>query len=96
MAIDREDVISETIASVTFRWAGKERIVAKDVAIIYPEGNRVCIVFPGRASTAQGRQDQLPRLNALKPIRPLLSGTIFVRLSEMNSGTDDPKEGKHI
>ena len=44
--IAREDLISQTDASVTFRWGGKERRVSKNIAMISPEGKSIRIVLP--------------------------------------------------
>ncbi len=44
--IDREDIVSQTDTSVTFRWGGKERRVSKNIAMISSEGKKVRIVLP--------------------------------------------------
>jgi hypothetical protein len=44
--IAREDLISQTDTSVSFRWGGKERRVSKNIAMISPEGKSIRIVLP--------------------------------------------------
>jgi hypothetical protein len=46
LVIGREDLVSETETSVTFRYQGKNRTAPKTIADVSREGNRVRIVLP--------------------------------------------------